>query len=123
MKRLEAKISELDPFQSATVRIAKERFEQNSRMSSELASKSAELTSRAYGAWTRARAESDFASFAPLLKEVFELTKEINGITKPEMRGYDAAIDNFDPKMKEERIEEIFTAVCSLSLLIRCCSF
>ncbi len=59
--------------QAANLRIAKERYERNTRMSSELASKAAELESRAYNAWTRARAEADFTSFAPLLKEMFDL--------------------------------------------------
>ncbi len=59
--------------QAANLRIAKERYERNTRMSSELASKAAELESRAYNAWTRARADADFASFSPLLKEMFDL--------------------------------------------------
>lgn len=111
LQQLDPASPELDQFQAATVRIAKEKFEQNARMSSELASKAAELTSRAYGAWTRARAEADFPSFAPLMKEVFELTKEMNAVTKPDMHVYDAAIDNFDPKMKSARIATIFDEV------------
>mmetsp|Transcript_64448 Transcript_64448/g.158610 ORF Transcript_64448/g.158610 Transcript_64448/m.158610 type:complete len:567 (+) Transcript_64448:56-1756(+) len=113
LKKLDPSSSDLDPYQAATVRIAKERYEQNVRMSSELASKAAELTSKAYGAWTRARAEADFKGFAPLLAEVFELTREINAVTKPDLPVYDAAIDSFDPKMKSERITEIFDEVKS----------
>jgi len=111
LKKLKPHSSSLPPFDAANLRIASERFDQTSRMSSALAARQAELESRAYGAWTRARAESDWGAFAPTLAEVFEMQREICSTTKPDMPVYDAAIDMFDPKMTAPRIKEIFDQV------------
>eukprot|EP00960_Hanusia_phi_P045545 757314-Hanusia_phi.AAC.1 len=65
----------------------------------------------------KARENSDFRSFVPMLKEMFDLRKvkrllaslfvasqpvrqEILTLTKPDMSLYDAAVDSFDPRMK-----------------------
>jgi Zn-dependent M32 family carboxypeptidase len=46
LEKLKGKEASLSEFQAANVRIASERFERNARMSSELASRAAELESR-----------------------------------------------------------------------------
>jgi len=111
LSSLEKKQELLDDFQKANIRECKTRYERNTRMSAELASREAHLESTCYAAWVKARENSDFASFAPMLKEMFDLRKEILTLTKPEMSIYDAAIDSFDPRMKMERLEVIFGEV------------
>ena len=69
------------------------------------------FTISAYGEWTRAREADDFDGFAPTLREVFDLQKEIYSVSKPDMELYDAAIDSYDPKMRADRISEIFDEV------------
>jgi carboxypeptidase Taq len=58
--------------------------------------------------WVKARAHSDFASFAPALKKEFELTRQ-----KAECLGYtdhiyDALIDLYEPGMKHADVAKMF---------------
>jgi hypothetical protein len=110
----------LGQFGCANVREAKERWERASRMSAELASRAALLETKVYGAWVLAREKNDYPSFAPLLQEMLALQMEICRVTKPEMSLYDAAIDSFDPRMKDLRLAQIFKEVKeNLAPLIR----
>mmetsp|Transcript_8164 Transcript_8164/g.19886 ORF Transcript_8164/g.19886 Transcript_8164/m.19886 type:complete len:574 (+) Transcript_8164:16-1737(+) len=102
---------DLGEFGSANVREAKKRFDQNSRMSAELASKAALLESKAYGAWVSARENNDYPSYAPILGEMLALQKEIISLTDPGKALYDAAVDKFDPGMSEARLVDIFAKV------------
>eukprot|EP00961_Rhodomonas_salina_P051193 687008-Rhodomonas_salina.2 len=102
---------ELNTVEKANLREAKERFERDSRMSSELASKAALLESQTYAAWVRARSQADFEAFAPHLSAMIDLRKEILKATKPDMDLYDGAIDNFDPRMQAPRIAQVFDQV------------
>ena len=95
-----ATAADLDVVQKANVREAKERFERSTRISTELASKMAQLESEGYGAWVRAREANDYVAFSPMLSEILELRKQMLKLAKPEMELYDAAIDDFDPRMK-----------------------
>lgn len=62
----------------ANVRDAIDAFDKEARKSPELAEAEARLESEAFGAWQAARAKSDFSLFAPKLKEMFELKKEVS---------------------------------------------
>jgi Zn-dependent M32 family carboxypeptidase len=61
----------------ANVRDAVADFDKEARKSPELAEAEARLESEAFGAWQAARAVSDFSLFAPKLKEMFDLKKEV----------------------------------------------
>ncbi len=111
IRTIESSGAQLDEVMQANLREAKLRFERNRRMPSSLASRAAELETTAYGIWVKAREQSDFAMFAPVLNETIELRKQICRITKPDMDLYDAAIDSFDPRMTAKRITEIFDEV------------
>jgi len=108
VKSIERNIGELSTVEKANLREAKEKFEQNSRMSAELASKAALLESQTYQAWVRAREEGDFKAFSPHLTAMIDLRKEIVRATKPDLDLYDGAIDSFDPGMPAARIEVLF---------------
>ena len=45
--------------------------------------------------------------FAPKLKEIVELTREIAAVTNPDIPLYDAALDNFEKGMTTVRIDEV----------------
>ena len=104
-------ISGLSPAENANIREARKSFERNGRISTELASKMAQLESEGYGAWVRAREANDFEAFKPVLSDIIDLRKQILAKTKPEMDLYDAAVDDFDPNMQAARLAEIFDAV------------
>jgi len=97
--------------QKANLREAKTSFARNTRLSTELASKMAQLESEGYSAWVRARESGDYGAFQPMLMEILELRKTMLALTKPEMTLYNAAIDDFDPRMEASRLTEIFDSV------------
>lgn len=63
--------------------------------------------------WRTARAENDFKSFAPLLKEVVNLVRQVAN-AKAERFGcslYDALLDQFDPGRKSAEIDLLFADI------------
>ena len=107
----DAALDAFSPKDKANVREARKSYERNTRLSTELASKMAQLESEGYGVWVRAREANDFEAFKPVMQEIVELRKQMLALTKPEMKLYNAAIDDFDPNMQEARLTEIFDAV------------
>ncbi|MFT6762645.1 MAG: carboxypeptidase Taq [Candidatus Aldehydirespiratoraceae bacterium] len=72
-----------------------------------LARRMAEVQSRALGTWQQAKADADFAAFAPILAEVISLTKEQAaalvdaGIAETP---YDALLDAYEPGATEAQL-------------------
>ncbi|KAA8495917.1 Thermostable carboxypeptidase 1 [Porphyridium purpureum] len=100
--------AELNAYERANVRDAIRTYDRKVRMPAKLAEYEAELFSRAYRVWSEARKNNDFASWAPVLKEVVDHVRHVASITKPEMKPYDAAIDDYEREMSAERLAEIF---------------
>ena len=103
--------SSLTTVERANLREAKKSYQQNTRVSTDLASRSAQLESEGYAAWVRAREADDYKSFSSILAEILALTKQMLVLKKPEMALYDAAVDDFDPRMSTVRLAAIFDAV------------
>jgi len=96
----------------ANVRDAVDAFDKETRKSAELAEREARLESEAFAAWQAARGQSDFSLFAPKLREMFELKKEVAAVTRPELgeaEPYDGALDAFERGMRASRLDEIFS--------------
>jgi len=102
-------LNELNEYERANVRDAKRKLDRLIRMPKELAAYEAELTTRGYNIWTKARENNDFESFVPVLQEIVDHVKNVAKITKPELAPYDAAIDEFERGMTAQRLEEIFS--------------
>lgn len=101
------------------------RYQKATSVTKELAQRKARLNSEGYEAWTKARAAKDFSLFAPKLKEIVALTREIAQVTSPDKPLYDAALDNFEKGMTSERIDEVclqplFTTSLGLARAPRC---
>lgn len=67
-----------------------------------------ETASLAYDAWTRARQQADFDSFAPWLEKVFALKKEEAHCLGFEKNPYDAHLDDYEPGLNTEIAEKLF---------------
>jgi len=111
-------------YERAVVRDAQRDFELTRRKSKDMAVREAELEGRGYQVWADARATSDFAKFAPVLREVVALKTEIGRATHPHMGAYDANIDAFERGMTVARLNDIFTAAKKelVPLIQRVCS-
>ena len=85
-------------------------YEENERISADLAAKAASLGSTAYTAWTTARENDDFDAFAPVLEECFETAMELSKAKRgnAERDLYSQMLDEYEVGMPQDRIDEIF---------------
>ena len=94
----------LDEWALANLREASRDFSRASAVPKELAQRKASLESSAYAAWLEARSKSDFALFAPALKEWIELCKEVARAVDPGAPVYDVLLDEFEGLSKKKRV-------------------
>jgi carboxypeptidase Taq len=90
------------------VRVTRREYEKMRRVPESLVAERARATSRAFDAWQKARAESDFKQFQPHLERVLELTIEYAEAIGYEDHLYDALLDEYEPEMKTSQLIEVF---------------
>jgi carboxypeptidase Taq len=100
--------SDPDSDESRLVRVTARRREKAVRVPTELAAEITRAASIGQEAWVKARAQSDFAAFAPYLKRNFELARSyvecFDGYECP----YDVLLDNYEPGMKTSEVARLF---------------
>ena len=78
----------------------------------ELAIAASAATSRAHTAWTQARKAKDFSLFKEALAENIRLTKELIPYWKKEERtNYDVLLNQYEPNMTVEILDNVFSQV------------
>lgn len=98
-----------DKVQSAILREAAEEQERLSCIPPEEYRAYAELTACATGIWTRAREKNDFASFAPVLKEIISYQKKFAAYrAKPGQKLYDVMLDTYEKGFNMEMLDPFF---------------
>ena len=70
-------------YERAVVRDAARDYDLTVRKSKDMAIREAELEGRGYQVWASARGENSFQQFAPVLKEIVALKREIVAVTHP----------------------------------------
>ena len=95
----------------ANLRLARDAYAKATRVPNEMVRRMAEVHSRGYQDWVKARAASDFSMFAPVLKESLELTKARCALVAPGKDAFDAALDDYERGMTKARLNEIFPVV------------
>ena len=98
----------LDLDQQLVVSEAGKEYDRLTKIPADFVSRKAELTSLAFHAWGKARADNDFASYAPYLARNLELAKEEASYLDRADDPYDYWIDRFDPGMDATSIQRIF---------------
>ncbi|MBN2004852.1 MAG: carboxypeptidase M32 [Anaerolineae bacterium] len=112
-KLLEAAESEVagceyDSDEASMVRAARRNYDKLTRLPTEFVVRQTQATSKAYTAWTQARAESNFALFRSNLEEVVALEQERTGYLGYTDHPYDALLDQYEPRMKTAQVEKLF---------------
>lgn len=79
---------------------ARRLHEKARRVPSELAAARAAASAEGYEVWVRARAQDDFAAYAPVLTRNFELARAYAGCFDGYEDPYDALLDDFAPGMR-----------------------
>ncbi|MFI4974617.1 MAG: carboxypeptidase M32 [Caulobacterales bacterium] len=110
LQEAEAIAGALEPDERADLTEMRRLWAHASAVPAELHSAKARISQNLQSSWVRARAESDFASFAGPFKELLSVIREI-GAAKAEALGatpYGAMIDEYDPGVGEAMIDPIF---------------
>ena len=106
-----ADLSSLNEYQRATVREAARDYKKATAVTEELVRREAELESRGYATWVKARQEKDFSKFAPVLQEWVNARKERAALVDQSLPPYDVLADDYSAGLTAERLTEIFDQV------------
>eukprot|EP00976_Prorocentrum_cordatum_P110329 1195178-Prorocentrum_minimum.AAC.4 len=86
-------------------------LEKTTALTKDIAERSAELGSTGYQAWVKAREESDFSKFAPLLEQWVDLLKEKCHLIDPSRPVYDVCLDDYERGLTAPRLDKVFSEV------------
>jgi carboxypeptidase Taq len=101
----------LDDVGRANMRHIRRDHERASKVPATLAARIARVTSEAQGTWAEARADNDFASFAPTLTEVLALKREEGQALAAGGDVYDAMLADYEPGTTGAELEAMFGAL------------
>lgn len=111
-----------DSIEAANVREWRRDYDRARKLPKEHVEELAHTRSIAQKEWTKARANSDFAHFAPYLKKILTLMRKSAEYYGWPSDGepYDALIEDYEPGARSKEIEAVFTPLREeLSALIR----
>ena len=89
----------------------REAIDYHLRIPAALVHKRAEVGSKGQHVWVKARAESDFASFAPVLEETLALNREMAECIGYEDHPYDALMHRFEPGETVASLQPLFATL------------
>ena len=110
------KVKALYKDEARLLALERKDFVQNARISTDLASQQAALKAESHGVWAKARAQNDFALFAPLLAKCFETAKQVAEAkrgTDSDVDHYTQMLDDYEMGMSPQRIDAIFDEIQS----------
>lgn len=115
-EKLERALEELEdaPYDSneaSLLRYLQRTYHDARKLPPEFVARVSEASGAARPAWIKARAENDFASFAPHLETVIALCQEMAEYYGYEDEKYDALLDKYEHGMKTADVRAIFDAV------------
>ncbi len=99
---------ELDDMWTFVVKRMKRDYDRNKRIPKDLYERFVRAQAEAGFAWEEAKNASDFSVFAPHLKNMITMTKEITGYTDPDKEVYDALLNQYEEGMDSATIDGIF---------------
>jgi carboxypeptidase Taq len=103
--------AELDSDVQRLLQVTRHDYDRKIRVPAGFVSEFAIVTSRAFEAWVKARAASDFSIFRPHLEKVVELNRRYISFFPPAEHPYDILLDQFERGMKTAEVKEIFATL------------
>ncbi|HEY1017132.1 MAG TPA: carboxypeptidase M32, partial [Herpetosiphonaceae bacterium] len=94
--------------EEALVRVARRNYLKETKLPTELVAELTRTTALAESAWARARAESDWAMFAPHLEKMVDLQRQVARQLNPDIHPFDALLDWGEPGMSKAQIETMY---------------
>ena len=102
---------EADSDAAALVRAVRRDFDQATRIPAALVAETARVTALAHAHWADARAGSDWASFAPWLSQILELTRQTADHLGNGGERYDALLNQYEPGATAAEVRALFEAI------------
>ena len=99
--------ADLDVWQTANVRKAKEEVAEASVLPAELVEQLAKARNDSVAVWFNARKENDFDSFRPHLERLVDLQRQAAVLKNPQ-NPYDAMLDSYESGMTQDFINPLF---------------
>ena len=97
-----------DETDAALVRLTRRKWDRARRVPGELVAELAHAAGIAVAAWDRAKAESDFASFAPQLERQLELKQRYIACFPEADVPYDVLVDKYEEGMTTTEVQRVF---------------
>lgn len=97
--------------QARMAAVAARDFQKATRVPAAFVAAHAQAVSASQHAWERARANNDFAAFAPHLARVLDLKREYVTFFPPAEHPYDVLLDDCEPGMKTAEVQTLFAGL------------
>ena len=111
----ENEASSLDPWQTANLREMRREWFRSTALPADLVEAVSRAETRSEQAWRELRAQNDWQSFLPLLREVVHLKRQVaQALADPlQLDAYDALLDGYEPGARSEAISPLFARLRS----------
>ena len=97
-----------DSDEASLVRVTRRDYDKARKIPAALVAEIARTTSLGMEVWVKAKAESNFVEFQPVLEKIYQLHRALANCLGFEERIYDALLDQYEPGMKTSDLEKIF---------------
>ncbi len=110
LEAAKAEAAELDPDSddARLVKVTERELKKRVKVPAAWVEEHSRVTASAHQDWEKARADSDFALFAPHLEKILTLKREYAGFFTPYDHIYDPLLDDYEPGMKTADIQPVF---------------
>lgn len=109
----------LDDVGRANIRIISQNYERTQKVPADLSAEMARVTSLSQSQWAAARAEDDFAAFAPVQAKVVDLVREQGQAMADGGDTYDALLQGYEPGATGAQLAAMFDALRPRLLVLR----
>ena len=110
------------PTQQSAIRVLSRDYERASRIPSQLVRSMAEARSAGFSAWGTARETKKFEDFAPALKRLVQLTREVAACHGEAEHIYDHLLNEYDPGSTTSELRPLFERLrTELSAYVAAC--
>ncbi len=110
---LQPYVSQLDPdsFDARLVKVTRRDYDRETKVPLDWVTEFAMVTTAAYEAWGKARAENNFPHFQPHMEHILDLGRRYAEFFAPYDHVYDPLLGAFEPGMKTADVKAIFNAL------------
>jgi carboxypeptidase Taq len=100
-----------DSDEASLLRVTRRDYEKARKVPPSLVAEIARTTSMGMEVWVKAKAQSDFAAFRPVLQRIYQLQRDLANCLGYEEHVYDALLDQYEPGMKTALLKDLFAGL------------